>query len=99
MSPTVLSTTMGALDKLSPRELEISRLVAQGLPNKAIANVLDLSPHTISVHLKNTYAKLDIASRTQLAVMIIGGLRADETLAPLPEVDARPLGRFSLKSA
>ena len=94
-----LSTTIETLNRLSPRELEISRLVAQGLPNKAIANVLELSPHTISVHLKNTYAKLNIGSRTQLAVMIIGGLRADEALAPLPEVVVPSTGIPITKSA
>ena len=49
-----------AVPGLSPREQEIARLVAQGLPNKAIAAVLDISLWTVSTHLRRVYAKLGV---------------------------------------
>jgi DNA-binding CsgD family transcriptional regulator len=51
---------------LSPRELEILRLVARGLPNKAIATTLDISPHTVASHMRRMFAKLDVRSRAAL---------------------------------
>lgn len=63
---------------LSPRELEIARLVAQAMPNKSIARVLDISPWTIAAHLRRIFGKLQITSRTELAIMFIG--RHDERL-------------------
>jgi len=63
---------------LSPRELEIARLVAQAMPNKSIARVLDISPWTIAAHLRRIFGKLHITSRTELAIMFIG--RHDERL-------------------
>lgn len=51
---------------LSPREREIVRLVAKGLPNKTIAAVLDISPWTVSTHLRRIFAKLQVTSRAQM---------------------------------
>jgi LuxR family maltose regulon positive regulatory protein len=51
---------------LSQRELEIIRLLAQGLNNKEIAASLFLSAHTIKTHLYNIYQKWDVHSRTSL---------------------------------
>ena len=53
---------------LTPRELEVLRLLAEGLSNKAIAGALGVSPRTINFHLDNLYAKLGVASRTEAAV-------------------------------
>lgn len=50
---------------LSARELEVLRLIAEGLSNLAIAQKLFLSAGTVKVHLKHIYAKLDVNSRTQ----------------------------------
>jgi DNA-binding CsgD family transcriptional regulator len=52
---------------LSARELEVARLVADGLPNKTIAARLHLSVRTVEVHVRNALAKLGLANRTQLA--------------------------------
>ncbi len=43
---------------LSPREQEIVRMVAQGHPNKVIADVLSISPWTVCTHLRRIFAKL-----------------------------------------
>lgn len=48
---------------LSEREREVLSLVAQAMPNKKIALVLNLSPETVKWHLKNIYAKLGVTGR------------------------------------
>ncbi|WP_334616742.1 helix-turn-helix transcriptional regulator [Micromonospora sp. CPCC 206061] len=52
---------------LTPQELQISRLAAQGLSNRDIAAQLYLSPRTVAYHLYKAYPKLGIASRGELA--------------------------------
>ena len=55
---------------LTPQELNIALLVADGKTNKEIAAALYLSPKTIEYHLANTYRKLDIHSRVELARIV-----------------------------
>ena len=50
---------------LTPRELDVLRLVANGLGNKQIAAELALSPHTVKYHLASVLAKLGARSRTE----------------------------------
>src|SRR5438067_636931 len=54
--------------ELSEREREVLELVAKGLSNREIANVLGRSEETIKVHLKNIFDKLGVQDRTE-AVM------------------------------
>ncbi|MBN2622098.1 MAG: helix-turn-helix transcriptional regulator, partial [Acidimicrobiales bacterium] len=49
---------------LSPREVEVLRLVARGDTNKAIAAELFVSQHTVARHLSNIYTKLGVESRS-----------------------------------
>jgi DNA-binding NarL/FixJ family response regulator len=49
---------------LTPREIEVLKLVAQGHRNKEIATLLRLSEETVPVHLKNIFAKLKVNERT-----------------------------------
>ena len=52
---------------LTPGERRVAELVAAGLSNKQAAEQLYLSVYTVEAHLSQAYAKLGIASRTQLA--------------------------------
>ena len=54
-------------DELTPTERRVAELAADGLANKEIASTLFVSVRTVEEHLKQTYAKLGIRSRTQLA--------------------------------
>jgi DNA-binding CsgD family transcriptional regulator len=56
----------GAADRLTPREREIVELVSTGATNREIAARLVLSPRTVDHHLRQVFAKLGIASRSQL---------------------------------
>lgn len=55
-------------EPLTERELDVLRLVAQGLTNQEIANELVISVTTVYTHVSNILAKLHLASRTQAAL-------------------------------
>jgi DNA-binding NarL/FixJ family response regulator len=54
--------------ELSARELEVLRLVADGLANKLIARRLGISERTVKAHLTNVFARLGVTDRTQAAL-------------------------------
>jgi DNA-binding NarL/FixJ family response regulator len=58
-----------ALDELTPRELEVLRLIARGLSNRDIARKLVLGDATIKTHVARIFAKLDLHDRTQAVVL------------------------------
>ena len=62
------------LARLSPREAEVARLVAQGLPNKLVARELDISEKTVHIHRQHVMEKMGISSAAELARLM---LRAD----------------------
>jgi ATP/maltotriose-dependent transcriptional regulator MalT len=58
------STGSTSAHGLSPRELEVLRLVAAGRTNRQIATALVISEHTVARHVQNIFTKLGVASRT-----------------------------------
>jgi DNA-binding NarL/FixJ family response regulator len=61
----------GLIDDLSARELDVLRLIAQGLENAAIARELGISPRTAKNHVSNILAKLGQPSRVHAAVYAV----------------------------
>ncbi|WP_179855556.1 helix-turn-helix domain-containing protein [Paractinoplanes atraurantiacus] len=59
-----------ARDSLSPQELQIATLAAQGLTNKEIGRQLFLSPRTVGTHLYRLFPKLGITARAELAAAL-----------------------------
>ncbi|NUR71394.1 MAG: AAA family ATPase [Hamadaea sp.] len=74
-----------AIASLTPQELQISRLAAQGLSNKDIAAQLFLSPKTVAYHLYKAYPKLGVGGRSDLPALFA------------PALSPRPLG-FAARS-
>lgn len=54
--------------RLTPREKEVLKLVADGQPNKIIARDLAVSSHTVKLHIHRIMAKLGVSNRTEAAV-------------------------------
>jgi DNA-binding NarL/FixJ family response regulator len=52
---------------LSERELEVLKLVVEGMTNAQIAEKLVLSIHTVNSHVSSIYGKLEVTSRTEAA--------------------------------
>ena len=60
---------------LTPREIEVLRMIAEGLGNKEIASKLRISDHTVKFHISSIFAKLGASSRTEaVTIGIRGGL-------------------------
>lgn len=59
------------VDELSERELDVLRLVAQGMSNREIADALGLSEHTVKTHLANILEKLHLRSRAHAAAYAV----------------------------
>ena len=59
---------MANLSDLTPRELEILRLVITGLTNKAIANEIYISEKTVEFHLDHIYTKIGVRTRLMAGV-------------------------------
>ncbi len=59
------------LDELTPRELDVLRLLAQGLDNAAIARRLVVTTRTVQNHVSVIYNKLGVSSRTEAALCAI----------------------------
>lgn len=66
---------------LTKRELEVFHLVAEGLPNKVIAQRLGITEHTVSNYLFRMYDKLGISSRVELVLYALTK-RQNQTLRP-----------------
>ena len=63
---------LGNDDMLTPRELEILRLLVQGLSNRGISDTLFISDRTVQAHLTNIFAKMHVTSRLEA---VLKGIR------------------------
>ncbi len=68
VAPQFPSDESPLFEELTPRELEVLRLLAEGLPNKSIAQRLEISEHTVKFHVNALLGKLGVASRTEAVV-------------------------------
>ena len=59
-------------DALTPRELEVLALMAQGMSNKEIAAAIGRTGETVKIHLKSIFAKMKVATRTEAVRVAIG---------------------------
>jgi DNA-binding CsgD family transcriptional regulator len=64
---TSAPTAPALLDRLTPQELQVVRLAAEGISSREIAAQLFLSPRTVEYHLYKAYPKLGISSRKELS--------------------------------
>jgi len=81
MNPSIASKLMNELqrssdlplteDPLTGREVEVLKLIAEGLPNQDIANQLVISERTVRTHVTHILSKLHLANRTQAALFAI----------------------------
>jgi DNA-binding NarL/FixJ family response regulator len=56
---------------LSEREVQVLQLVSRGLSNRDVANVIGRTDETVKVHLKNIFAKLGVADRTEAVTLAL----------------------------
>jgi non-specific serine/threonine protein kinase len=68
-SPTISAGNHGA--ELTPREYDVLRLVANGLTDREIADLLHISPRTVGFHVTNLLTKLEVDSRTAAAAFAL----------------------------
>ena len=56
---------------LSQRERQIIRLVMQGMSNRGIAHMLDISPNTVSTHIRRVFTKLGVCTRAEMVSCVL----------------------------
>ena len=61
----------GMVERPSQREMEVLRLVVQGLSNRAIAQEMGISHRTVQGHLANLFDKLGVNTRTEAALLAV----------------------------
>jgi NarL family two-component system response regulator YdfI len=67
--PTLASQPMPTLDDLTPREVEVLRMLAEGLGNREMASRMGISDHTVKFHISSILDKLGAATRTEAVTM------------------------------
>jgi len=60
-----MATRSGSLDELTPREMDVLRLLAEGLPNRKIGERLSINERTVKYHVSAILAKLEVSNRTE----------------------------------
>ncbi|SEH02151.1 DNA-binding transcriptional regulator, CsgD family [Nonomuraea solani] len=69
-APADLAVIAAQAYGLTPRELDVARLIAQGLPTAEIATELVISPHTVRGYLKAVFGKTGVSSRGELVARL-----------------------------
>lgn len=69
-TPNQLNEFKKKLEVLTPREIDVAKLVAQGKNNKEICHILFLTEGTVKNYLTKIFEKLELTSRTELALFI-----------------------------
>lgn len=63
--PSSSRTLTSLVQALTPREIEVLEMLAEGLGNKSIARRLSISEHTVKFHVSSIFTKLNVSSRTE----------------------------------
>jgi DNA-binding NarL/FixJ family response regulator len=66
-----VATRPGGIDDLTPREMDVLRLLAEGLPNRKIGERLAINERTVKYHVAAILAKLEAANRTEAVMRAI----------------------------
>ena len=56
---------------MTPRENDVLRLLAEGLPNKGVASRLEVSEHTVKFHVNSIMGKLNAQNRTEAVALAL----------------------------
>ncbi|MER5386794.1 LuxR C-terminal-related transcriptional regulator [Streptomyces sp. NPDC002688] len=83
-----------AMAELTPREREIATMAGDGRKTRDIARQLSVSPRTVEVHLSRIYRKLNIDSRTSLALLLAGAAGQSGSPAPRAAGDEHRVGAW-----
>jgi NarL family two-component system response regulator YdfI len=67
--PTPVAQSAPGLDDLTPREIEVLRMLAEGLGNREMASRLGISDHTVKFHISSILEKLGASTRTEAVTM------------------------------
>jgi DNA-binding CsgD family transcriptional regulator len=78
------------LDQLTPRELQVALVLAEGQTTREAAAKLFLSPKTVDYHLRKVYRKLGISSRAALADVLAGPPEKDQEPIPMRRPSTEP---------
>jgi DNA-binding NarL/FixJ family response regulator len=66
--PALTPEQQTALDSLSPKELEVAKLVSHGSTNKMIAKTMNITERTVKAHLTTIFSKMNLPDRLSLAI-------------------------------
>jgi len=74
----VVAQTNSCLSQLTERESEVIKLMAAGQQNKVIASALNLSEHTVKLHIHHIISKLNVSNRTEAAALYLNADRSGQ---------------------